>query len=47
VRAGDAVLRVKYRSTAKLQDALPLLAEAVRVEASPKPRVPMIIDEVI
>ena len=47
VRAGDPVLRVKYRSRAKLDDALPLLMEAVGVGASPRPRVPLIIDEVL
>jgi pyrimidine-nucleoside phosphorylase len=47
VRAGDPVLRVQYRSRTRLDDALPLLSEAVRVGASPMPRVPLIIDEVL
>jgi pyrimidine-nucleoside phosphorylase len=47
VRAGDPVLRVKYRSRTRLDDALPLLMEAVGVGASPSPRVPLIIDEVL
>ncbi len=47
VRAGDPVLRVQYRSEERLEDALPLLMEAVRVGESPRPRVPLIIDEVL
>lgn len=47
VLAGDPVLRVQYRSQEKLEDALPLLMQAVRVGESPKPRAPLIIDEVL
>ena len=47
VRAGDAVLRVKYRSRRRLEDALPLLMDAVQVGATPRPPAPLIIDEVI
>jgi pyrimidine-nucleoside phosphorylase len=47
VRAGDAVLRVQYRSQERLEDALPLLMEAMRVGESPPPRTPLIIDEVL
>ena len=45
--AGDPVLRVQYRSEERLEDALPLLMEAVRVGESPRPRAPLIIDEVL
>ena len=47
VRAGDPVLRVQYRSKERMEDALPLLMEAVRVGESPRPRAPLIIDEVL
>ena len=47
VRAGDPVLRVQYRSEERLEDALPLLMQAVRVGESPGPRAPLIIDEVL
>ena len=47
VRAGDPVLRVKYRSRTRLDEALPLLTEAVRIAATPTPRAPLIIGEVI
>ena len=47
VRAGDPVLRVQYRSKERLEDALPLLMEAVRVGESPRPLAPLIIDEVL
>ena len=47
VRAGDPVLRVQYRSQERLEDALPLLMQAVRVGESPRPRAPLIIDEVL
>jgi hypothetical protein len=47
VSAGDPVLRVRYRSESKLEEALPLLMESVRVSESPRPRVPLIIDEVL
>ena len=47
VSEGDAVLRVRYRSGERLQVALPLLIEAVRVDESPKPPAPLVIDEVV
>ena len=47
VRAGDAVLRVRYRSERRLADAIPLLTEAIQVGASPRPPVPLIIGEVL
>jgi thymidine phosphorylase len=47
VSAGDAVLRVQYRSEKKLEGALPLLMEAVRIGETPRPRTPLIIDEVL
>jgi pyrimidine-nucleoside phosphorylase len=47
VRAGDPVLRLQYRSEARLEDALPLLVEAVRIGDSPRPEAPLIIDEVL
>ncbi|RPI54064.1 MAG: thymidine phosphorylase [Acidobacteria bacterium] len=47
VRKGDAVLRVGYRSEERLQDALPLLTQAVRVSGSRPPAVPLVMDEVM
>ena len=47
VRAGDAVLRVRYRSERRLEDALPLLVEAVQIGASARARTPFIIGEVV
>jgi len=47
VRAGEPVLRVMYRSEARLGHALALLHEAVRINEAPPPRVPLVIDEVI
>jgi len=47
VRAGDPVLRVQYRSEEKLEDALPHLIEAVRIGELPRPRSPLVIDEVL
>ena len=47
VRAGDPVLRVQYRSEERLEDALPLLMEAVRIGDTPSPRAPLVIDEVL
>ncbi len=47
VRAGDPVLRVQYRSTKRLEDALPLLREAVRIGESPMPHAPLVLDEVL
>jgi pyrimidine-nucleoside phosphorylase len=47
VRAGDPVLRVQYRSEERLEDALPLLMEAVRVGESASPGARFVIDEVL
>lgn len=47
VSAGDPVLRVQYRSHKRLEDALPLLMQAVRVGESPSPQAPLVIDEVL
>jgi pyrimidine-nucleoside phosphorylase len=47
VRAGDPVLRVQYRSQDRLEDALPLLMEALHVGESAPPRMPLVIDEVL
>ena len=47
VSAGDAVLRVHYRSEQRLADALPLLRDAVRIGELPPPRTPLVIDEVV
>ncbi len=47
VQAGDAVLRVLYRSEERLENALPLLMQAVRIGESPTPSVPLVIDEVL
>ena len=47
VSAGDAVLRVQYRSEKKLEAALPMLMEAVRVGDAPRPRAPLVLGEVL
>ena len=47
VRTGDPVLCVQYQSEDRLEDALPLLMEAIGIGATPAPRVPLIIDEVL
>jgi pyrimidine-nucleoside phosphorylase len=47
VRAGDPILRVRYRDSLRLQAALPLLASAVKVGAVPRPARSLIIDEVV
>jgi pyrimidine-nucleoside phosphorylase len=47
VRAGDPVLRVHYRSEERLEEALPLLMQAMRVGESPTTSAPLIIDEVL
>jgi hypothetical protein len=47
VRAGDPVLRVLYRSSERLGDALPLLDDAVLVSESPGPSMPMVMEEVV
>jgi pyrimidine-nucleoside phosphorylase len=46
VRAGDPVMRVRYTSDDRLEDALPLLMSAMRVGESPQPRSPLVIEEV-
>jgi pyrimidine-nucleoside phosphorylase len=47
VRVDDPVLRVQYRSRKRLEDALPLLTQAVRIGESPRPRTPLVIGEVL
>jgi pyrimidine-nucleoside phosphorylase len=47
VSVGDPVLRVRYRSDDKLEDALPLLMESVCIGESPRPPAALIIDEVV
>ena len=47
VRAGDPVLRVLYRSSERLGQALPLLDDAVLVSESPGPSMPMVMEEVV
>ena len=47
VRAGDPVLRIQYRSEERLEDALPLLVDAMRVGDTPRPSTPLVIDEVL
>jgi pyrimidine-nucleoside phosphorylase len=47
VSVGDPVLRVRYRSQERLEDALPLLMASVRVGEAPRPHVPLIIGEVL
>ncbi|HET9468315.1 MAG TPA: thymidine phosphorylase [Vicinamibacterales bacterium] len=47
VRAGDPVLRVQYRSEERLEDAQPLLSDAMRIGEAPPPRTPLVIDEVL
>jgi pyrimidine-nucleoside phosphorylase len=47
VRAGDPVMRVRYTSEDRLEDALPLLMSAARVAESPRPLSPLIIEEVL
>ena len=46
VSAGDAVLRVRYRSDVRLEAALPLLTKAIRIGESPEPPAPLVMDEV-
>ncbi len=47
VGKGDAVLRVRYRSEDRLEEALPLLMQAMTVGGSPPAPVPLVIDEVM
>ncbi len=47
VDMGDPILRILYRDASRLQEALPLLNEAVGVGERPSPAVPLIIDEVL
>ena len=47
VRAGDVVLRVRYRSERRLENALPLLRDAVRVGETRMAPTPLIMDEVL
>jgi pyrimidine-nucleoside phosphorylase len=47
VRAGDPVMRVRYTSEDRLEDALPLLMSAARIGESPRPRSPLVIEEVV
>jgi len=47
VRAGDPVLRVRYRSEARLEDVLPILREAIRVDESPQPAMHLVVEEVM
>ena len=46
VRPGDAILRILYREPSRLQAALPLLTQAIRVAEQPNPAPTLIIDEV-
>jgi pyrimidine-nucleoside phosphorylase len=45
--AGDAVLRVKYRSEERLARALPLLVQAVQLDDAPLRPTPLVMDEVM
>ena len=47
VGEGDAILRVHYRDAARLQAALPLIAQGVQVGPAPPPAKALIVDEVI
>jgi pyrimidine-nucleoside phosphorylase len=47
VRAGDPVMRVRYTSEDRLEDALPLLMSAARIAESPRPLSPLVIEEVL
>jgi pyrimidine-nucleoside phosphorylase len=46
VRKGDALLRVRYRSKERLETALPLILQSIRISESPETAVPLVIDEV-
>jgi pyrimidine-nucleoside phosphorylase len=47
VRPGDAILRVRYRHESRLNAALPLLTQAIRVAERPSSVAPLIVDEVM
>jgi pyrimidine-nucleoside phosphorylase len=47
VRAGDPMLRVQYSSEDRLEDALPLLMQAMRIGETPRANAPLVIDEVL
>ena len=47
VGQSDAILLLHYRHEARLQAALPLVNDAVRVEAQPRPAKDLTIDEVV
>lgn len=47
VQKGDAILRLHYRDTARLQAALPLIEQGVRVGPVPRPAKNLIVDEVV
>lgn len=47
VQKGDAILRLHYRDTARLQAALPLIQQAVRVGPVRRPGKDLIVDEVV
>ena len=44
---GDAILELRYRETARLDAALALLNQAIRVEPQPPPARPLIIEEIV
>jgi pyrimidine-nucleoside phosphorylase len=47
VQKGDAILRLHYRDTARLQAALPLIQQAVQVGPVRRPGKDLIVDEVV
>jgi pyrimidine-nucleoside phosphorylase len=47
VQAGDAVLRVAHRSKERLNAALLLLMQAIRIDETPRRPMPLVIDEVM
>jgi pyrimidine-nucleoside phosphorylase len=46
VRAAEAIYDVRYRSTARLMAALPLLEESFTIADEPPPRAPLVIEEI-
>lgn len=46
VRAAEAIYDVRYRSTARLMAALPLLEESFTVADAPPPRGPLVLEEI-